>query len=203
MSDFCSWMDFPEARSQVKNFLAHVCHMEMYLQGPSRWPALFFLEGGVGEVDGWRTNQLTNQPTPPNVPPVWNKSLIRPYKRKPMVNEPLIKPGFISWALGVRLGTGWLTSHGSRKIWRDFRNQVDVFAGLILQVHESTSQTSILKCCVHSEPCQIDDDMELPYIPFRKMLGSKRLLMTIFCSPLSQRSSHSNKHLPYCNEKVN
>lgn len=33
---FCSWMDFPEARSQVKNFLAHVCHMEMYLQGPSR-----------------------------------------------------------------------------------------------------------------------------------------------------------------------
>eukprot|EP00913_Durusdinium_trenchii_P013704 g12867.t1 len=23
-------------RSQVKNFLAHVCHMEMYLQGPSR-----------------------------------------------------------------------------------------------------------------------------------------------------------------------
>ena len=36
LSDFCSWMDFPEARSQVKNFLAHVCHMEMYLQGPSR-----------------------------------------------------------------------------------------------------------------------------------------------------------------------
>jgi hypothetical protein len=26
----------PVARSQVKNFLAHVCHMEMYLQGPSR-----------------------------------------------------------------------------------------------------------------------------------------------------------------------
>lgn len=144
----------------------------------------FFFGGGVGEVDGWRTNQLTNQPTPPNVPPVWNKSLIRPYKRKPMVNEPLIKPGFISWALGGYVWglAGWpVTGLGKFGEISGIRSMclLDSFSRSMRVPHK----LPVSKCCVHSEPCQIDDDMELPYIPFRKMLGSKRILMTNLFHP--------------------
>lgn len=159
----------------------------------------FFLEGGVGEVDGWRTNQLTNQPTPPNVPPVWNKSLMRPYinGNQWLYNEPLIKPGFISWALGGYVWgvAGWpVTGLGKFGEISGIRSMclLDSFSRSMRVPHKLPywNVVSILN--------RVKSMMTWSFHIFRfaKLLGSKRILLTNFCSPLSQKSSHSNKHLP-------